>query len=87
MNSFTKIFNCDPSNVTGIVDGLEQKGLAERCEDPSDRRLKMVQLTPAGTKIRRDLLHELTGPDSYILHKLTPDEVSQFISLVQKITS
>jgi hypothetical protein len=25
MNHFKKIFNCDASNVTGLVDGLEQK--------------------------------------------------------------
>ncbi len=32
MSSFAKFFNCDASNVTGLVDGLEQKKLAARYE-------------------------------------------------------
>jgi len=33
-------------NVTGLVDGLIQRGLARREEDPADRRLKLANLTP-----------------------------------------
>jgi DNA-binding MarR family transcriptional regulator len=86
MRDFITIFNCDPSNVTGIVDGLEQKQLAERGENPTDRRIKMIELKPEGTKIRTALVHQLVGPKSYILGNLTPDEVDQFIALTQKIT-
>ena len=37
-----------PRNVTGLVDGLEAQGLAERVADPSDRRAVIARLTPAG---------------------------------------
>jgi DNA-binding MarR family transcriptional regulator len=40
--------HCDPSNITGLVDRLESKGLVEREPDPSDRRVKRVALTPDG---------------------------------------
>jgi DNA-binding MarR family transcriptional regulator len=33
------------------VDGLFERGLVGREEDPSDRRMKRVRLTPAGAKI------------------------------------
>jgi DNA-binding MarR family transcriptional regulator len=33
-----------------MVDGLFKRGLVERDEDPLDRRVKRVQLTPAGRK-------------------------------------
>ena len=87
MNSLRKIFNCDASNVTGIVDGLEQKQLARRFENPDDRRIKMVQLLPKGRRERTALLNKLAGPGSYILSHLSPREVTQFISLVKKITA
>ncbi len=32
--------------VTGLVDGLVQRGLARREEDPADRRQKLASLTP-----------------------------------------
>jgi DNA-binding MarR family transcriptional regulator len=86
MNSFGKIFNCDPSNVTGIIDGLESKGLVKRFEHPKDRRIKMVELCEAGTPIREAMIRELTGPDSAILQNLTTDEVDEFVRLVGKIT-
>jgi DNA-binding MarR family transcriptional regulator len=40
--------HCDPSNITGIVDRLERKGLVARTVDAADRRVKRVALTPTG---------------------------------------
>src|SRR4051794_19861946 len=60
MNIFSKIFNCDASNVTGLVDGLEQKKLASRYEAPDDRRVKMVKLETKGKRLRTALLRRLT---------------------------
>ena len=86
MRELTAIFNCDPSNITGIIDGLEEKQLAERCENPGDRRVKMVQLQPKGIAFRATLLNQLVGPGSHILGKLNTDEVERFIHLVNKIS-
>jgi DNA-binding MarR family transcriptional regulator len=41
-------------SVTGLVDGLVQRGLVRREEDPADRRQKLARLTPtAETRLRR----------------------------------
>ncbi|MFI6922514.1 MarR family winged helix-turn-helix transcriptional regulator [Nonomuraea spiralis] len=37
--------------VTGIVDRLVAQGLVSRHEDPSDRRVRRVELTPAGATL------------------------------------
>jgi DNA-binding MarR family transcriptional regulator len=87
MGTFTKLLNCDPSNVTGIVDGLEQKGLAARYDVEGDRRIKMVKLSPKGRRVRAGLLRKLTASDDYLLAKLTPAETEIFIKLVRKITA
>lgn len=42
---------CDASNVTGIVDRLESRGLLERHVDPADRRVKRIHLTDAGRRV------------------------------------
>ena len=39
---------CDASNVTGIVDRLEARGLVERQPDPDDRRVRRLVLTAEG---------------------------------------
>src|SRR5882672_10302335 len=40
MSEIATCLRCDNSNVTGIVDGLETRGLAERTASPGDRRVK-----------------------------------------------
>ncbi len=87
MSNFTKIFHCDPSNTTGIIDGLVKKKLVGRYEDPNDRRVKMVELKPAGSKIRQTIIDKLTGDDSFIVRKLNGEELVTFIDLLKKITS
>ncbi len=44
---------CDASNVTGIIDRLEARGLVTRRADANDRRVKCVILTPAGRRLRK----------------------------------
>jgi len=53
MNEAAGKLHCDPSNVTGIVDRLEARGLIERRSVPTDRRVKQLALTPAGRRLRQ----------------------------------
>ncbi|ARP70061.1 MarR family transcriptional regulator [Streptomyces pluripotens] len=46
---------CEPSNVTGIVDRLESRGLVERRSDPADRRVKVAAATDEGRRVAQDL--------------------------------
>src|SRR5690606_14845229 len=47
---------CDPSDVTGIVDRLEARGLVERRVLPTDGRVKQILLTPAGEEVQHCLM-------------------------------
>ncbi len=44
------------SNVTGLVDRLEARGLVHRAETPGDRRAHRVVLTDVGQKLLREIL-------------------------------
>lgn len=43
------------SNVTGLVDRLERRGLIVRREVPGDRRVKRVELTEAGRRLWQEI--------------------------------
>ena len=51
---------CDASNVTGIVDRLEARGLVERRTAPDDRRVKHLVLTDDGRALRQVHRDQLT---------------------------
>jgi DNA-binding MarR family transcriptional regulator len=44
------------SNITGLVDRLERRGLVARMEVPGDRRVYRVVLTSEGTRIMDEVL-------------------------------
>ena len=52
MGALAEAWRCDASTATWIVDRLEAKGLARRRPHPSDRRARLVVLTPSGVRTR-----------------------------------
>lgn len=62
MSKLAQALRCDNSNVTGIVDRLEARGLVERRPGERDRRVKMLAVTPAGEAVRERLAERLREP-------------------------
>jgi DNA-binding MarR family transcriptional regulator len=52
MSALAGGWGCDASNVTWLVDRLEEHGLVERRAHPTDRRVRTVALTPKGVQVR-----------------------------------
>ena len=61
MRRLADTLSCDASNVTGLVDRLESRGLVQRQPSPQDRRVKVLHLTPTGARLRAQLLRQMTG--------------------------
>lgn len=55
-------WECDASNATWMVDRLEERGLVERRLVPTDRRVKMIALTPLGVKTKEEVFERLHEP-------------------------
>jgi MarR family transcriptional regulator, organic hydroperoxide resistance regulator len=66
MGGMAELLHCDPSNVTGIVDALEERNLAERKPSEGDRRVKVVELTVSGKKLRARSIEEMYKPPAWI---------------------
>jgi DNA-binding MarR family transcriptional regulator len=65
---------CHPSNITGVVDRLEARGLVERRPDPRDRRVKGLALTPDGQQLRIRLGQRLHTAPLCVAHLPEPDQ-------------
>ena len=55
MSTLAGGWGCDASNVTWLVDRLEENGLVERRAHPTDRRVRTVALTPEGARVREQV--------------------------------
>jgi DNA-binding MarR family transcriptional regulator len=66
MVSLARSLHCNDSNVTGLVDRLEQRGLIERRGDPKDRRVKLIALTEKGQALSSRLRERLLEPLPFI---------------------
>ncbi len=85
MSSLSELLLCDASNVTGIVDRLFQRQLLRREEDPKDRRVKMVTLTPAGADLCRKIFADLPDVSPDGLHRLSEDKKQQLTGLLSEV--
>jgi DNA-binding MarR family transcriptional regulator len=62
MSSLAGKLFCDASNVTGIVDRLQARGLIERRPAAHDRRVKLLALTEEGERVRDAAWRQLSQP-------------------------
>jgi len=73
MSELAIALRCDNSNVTGIVDRLEDRGLVERHPGEHDRRVKMLMITERGAQVRAGLAARLDEPPE-ALADLSPED-------------
>jgi DNA-binding MarR family transcriptional regulator len=84
MTSIAGALGCDASNVTGIVDRLEARGLIERKGSKDDRRIKTLHVTAAGASIVDALKQKMfEPPDGFA--RLQKAEVATLHSLLARI--
>jgi DNA-binding MarR family transcriptional regulator len=62
MGDLAQALFCDSSNVTGIVDRLEERGLVRRESAEGDRRVKLLVLTDGGEKMRIEITKRMADP-------------------------
>jgi DNA-binding MarR family transcriptional regulator len=75
---------CDSSNLTGITDRLEERGLVRRTADPADRRVKLLVLTEDGEALRREVVNRLNQPPPGTVDSLSEAELRQLDALLRK---
>src|SRR5262245_61852871 len=84
MGELADTLACDKSNVTGLIDRLESKGLVRRKPSSDDRRLKVLDLTPAGARLRAIVLERMGKPPES-LSNLSTDEQRALVKILKHL--
>jgi DNA-binding MarR family transcriptional regulator len=66
MSELAQSLFCDNSNVTGIVDRLEERNLVRREAAEGDRRVKLIVLTDEGERMRIEITKRMAEPPPQI---------------------
>lgn len=69
-----QVIDVDPRNCVPIVDALVSRGLLARETDGSDRRRRVLCLTPKGLRLARDVVSISADIDVDLLRSLTSQE-------------
>lgn len=72
-------------SITTAVDRLEKKGLVERQASETDRRIRLVHLTPAGRTLIESVFEAHQQALQTATSGLKPDEKQQLIELLKKL--
>lgn len=83
MGQLAERLDCDPSNVTGLVDRLTARSLLERRVDEADRRVKLLMLTSAGRRLRSELEARLFAGRP-LLARLSPGDQQTLRDLLRR---
>jgi DNA-binding MarR family transcriptional regulator len=86
MSELAESWGFDASYVTALVDGLQERGLAERRPHPTDRRVKTIVLTAEGRATRERALELLSEPPS-AFGALSATEQRQLRDLLRKLVA
>lgn len=86
MSAVAERMGCDPSNVTGLADRLQDRGLVERHRSVSDRRVSELSRTPAGERLLVAMETELFA-DLPIYKGLTGRERAELQRILSKVAA
>lgn len=85
MNQLAEKMRLSVSTLTRVVGQLVDKGLAVRSEDPADRRVRYVQLTPQGEEMFRKLWSATLRSEREILGRFPEGERDSLIRFLEML--
>lgn len=83
MGELAERLACDASNITGLTDRLEARGLVERQPSPGDRRVKVLSLTDEGGRVQHAVWKRLMT-DSPVSDGLSREEQRTLLAMLQR---
>ena len=87
MRELAERLKSDPSNVTGLIDRLEARGLVQRSASAEDRRVRLVTLTPAGEALLDAIEPDMAKAQERILAPLPAAERTEFMRMLRALVS
>ncbi len=78
-------FGAAQSTVAGLVSRLEKKGLVAALSDPTDKRVKLIQLTDEGARLCAISRQNVVDSETRLTALLTEEEKAALLTCLKKV--
>lgn len=85
VNTIGPKVNLTPGSISAAVERLHARGLVSRVEDPQDRRVRVVDLTPEGRALIQPVFRRHAELMEEVAEVLSPAERTQLERLLKKV--
>jgi len=85
--SLAETIGADKSRLIEVLDELQHRELITRTPDPTDRRVRLLALTPKGRRLRDTARRAIQTNEQRLLDLLPPGERSAFLTTLQRIAA
>jgi len=75
----------DTSTIGGVIDRLEKRGLIERRASPTDRRVRLLHVTPEGARLLDAIVPGMLKAQQRILAPLPAADRTRFVEMLKTV--
>ncbi len=75
----------DKTRLIPVLDDLQRRGLITREPDPADRRVRVLNLTPAGRKLHAAVRADIRAAEDTLLAGVAEQDRSGFLAVLQAL--
>lgn len=84
--ALAEAIGADKTRIIPTLDELQQRGYIERKPDPDDRRVRLLEITSAGRKVKNAVQSEIQRGEEHWLAELTDQERMVFLRALERLS-
>jgi DNA-binding MarR family transcriptional regulator len=84
--ALAEAIGADKTRIIGTLDELQQRGYIERRPDPDDRRVRLLEITPAGRAVKNAVQSDIQRGEERWLAELSAEERKVFLRVLERLT-
>ena len=81
----SEVSGTTPAAVAGLLQGLEDRGYITRTPSPDDSRVKLITITPEGSRLIEGFDDEMRSGQERLFASLSPDEQDRLLALLERV--
>jgi DNA-binding MarR family transcriptional regulator len=84
--ALAEAIGADKTRIIGTLDELQRRGFIERRPDPDDRRVRLLEITPAGRAAKNAVQADIQRGEERRLAELTAEERTVFLRVLARLS-